>query len=62
MFRLLKLPLAYACIVGTVFHRWVDAHPVIAYGIFFFICALPVLYVLKVVYNFFRGIVRAYRG
>jgi hypothetical protein len=61
-FKLLKLPLVYACIVGTVFHRWVDANPVIAYGIFFFLCALPVLCVLKGVYNFIRDFVRAVRG
>ena len=57
MFSLLMLPLVYACIVGTVFHRWVDTHPIIAYGIFFFLCALPVLHAIKGVYKFIRGIV-----
>lgn len=56
MFKLLMLPLMYACIVGTVFHRWVDAHPVIAYAIFFFLLALPVLYAIKGIRRFFREI------
>lgn len=62
MFRLLLAPIVYACIVGTVFHRWVDAHPIIAYGIFFFLCALPVLYFIKGVYKFIRDIVEATRA
>lgn len=57
MIRLLMLPLVYACIVGTVFHRWVDAHPIVAYGIFFFLCALPVLYAIKGVCKFVRSVV-----
>lgn len=62
MFRLLMLPIIYACIVGTVFHRWVDAHPILSMGIFVFLCAIPVLYFLKGVYNFIRDIVQAIRA
>jgi len=56
MFRLLMLPLVYACIVGTVLREWQHAHPIIAYGIFFFLCALPVLYAIKGVCKFIRAI------
>ena len=57
MFTLLMLPLAYACIVGTILRDWQHAHPVIAYGIFFFLCALPVLYAIRGIYRFIRSIV-----
>jgi hypothetical membrane protein len=54
MFKLLMLPLVYACIVGTVFREWAHAHPIITWVIFIFLCAMPVLYAIRGVCKFFR--------
>ncbi|MDL2294310.1 hypothetical protein LJC60_06725 [Ruminococcaceae bacterium OttesenSCG-928-D13] len=61
MLGMVFLPLLYACIVGTVFHRWVSAHPIIANGIFIFLCALPVLYLIGAIAQKARRMVYAYR-
>ena len=54
----LLAPLAYACIVGTVFHTWVDTHPVLAYGIFAALLAIPVIKLFVFVIRIVKSIVQ----
>lgn len=61
MFKLLLFPLIYACIVGTVFHRWADAHPFIANGIFIVLVAIPVIRCLVFLVRIIREAVSGFR-
>lgn len=58
---MLFLPLLYACIVGTILRGWQHSHPIIAYGIFFFLCAMPVVYLISAVVQKVRRVILSYR-